>query len=564
MSDVAWRASDEREGFLMGMGAITWACLALAVHQGPSAEGFDFINGRDFEIPIRLNNPQAQANIRRLILYVSEEGQDWQVQQYAQPSQKAFIFRAKHDGKYLFIVGQEDNQNRTLPANPFRVAPNLRVIVDTAPPKIAVKAERLPGGNVLARWTISEEYPEPHSLRLNYHTDAMRPDQPWVPLDALSGPPGEKAFNPGSAGEVRVRVQFKDRAGNLGQGEAVVPAIAPAADASGSATIGVIPTIRRSDQPPPPGLLTSRQTPPRALDNPSPPSHPVPADAPMLLTPPAPRDDLNPNARPPAAPSSVAASPNRAAAAPGFAPETPRGALPPVQIVNKREVKLEFEVAKFGPSGLGGADVYVTVNEGATWERWPGDPPVTLPPIADGRGSTPVRGSVTVQLPREGVVYGILVAVKSKAGRGREAPKPGEPPEARIELDTTAPKAEMYEPQADLRQPDTLLLLWNAVDRNLPSTPIALEWAERKEGPWNSIGGEHLPNTLPAGVPPGDRITGAYAWRLPEHNMPSRVYLKLTVRDTAGNLAVALTDKPVLIDLSVPETKVIGVAPTSR
>jgi hypothetical protein len=41
--------------------------------------------------------------------------------------------------------------------------------------------------------------------------------------------------------------------------------------------------------------------------------------------------------------------------------------------------------------------------------------------------------------------------------------------------------------------------------------------------------------------------------------MPSRVYLKLTARDTAGNTAVAQADKPVLIDLSVPETRNIVV-----
>ena len=40
---------------------------------------------------------------------------------------------------------------------------------------------------------------------------------------------------------------------------------------------------------------------------------------------------------------------------------------------------------------------------------------------------------------------------------------------------------------------------------------------------------------------------------------PPNVYLRLTVRDTAGNKAVAQTPDPVLIDLSVPEVSNIGL-----
>jgi hypothetical protein len=123
----------------------------------------------------------------------------------------------------------------------------------------------------------------------------------------------------------------------------------------------------------------------------------------------------------------------------------------------------------------------------------------------------------------------------------------------------------MYEPRPDPSQPDTLILSWNAVDRNMPAQghPITLEWAERREGPWNSIAGDHLPNSMPAGMPATDKVTGACSWHLLER-MPSRVYLRLTVEDKAGNRAVAETATPVLIDLSVPETNVIGVTPGTR
>src|SRR5262249_6549095 len=68
------------------------------------------------------------------------------------------------------------------------------------------------------------------------------------------------------------------------------------------------------------------------------------------------------------------------------------GQLPGLRIVNKRQVKLEFEVAKFGPSGLGSVDVYVTEDEGGTWEKTPGTPDVTLPVAGDIKAGTTARG----------------------------------------------------------------------------------------------------------------------------------------------------------------------------
>jgi hypothetical protein len=546
----------------MGMGPITWACLMLAIHQTPAREYF--MDSRDFEIPYRIEAARRN-NVLELSLYVSrDQGQTWDlVAKKAPTDSKPFVYRAPADGTYWFVVQEEDRAHHLNPVNPSSVKPNQRIVVDTQRPRIQVTAERQANGEVLAKWSIAEEHPDPQSLRLDYHTEAMRPDQ-WTPLpvDPQAGQT-EKRFNPGSAGEVRVRVQMKDRAENVGQGEATIAAgggTAPNLSAGNDAApFNVIPAMR-AEQPNQPGLLTSRQAVRPAGEAPAlAPNRGAVAATPAALTSPLelnpagqqPASASPPAAAPPAAPlGPVAASSDRTAAAPGFGPETARGALPPVKIVNKRDVKLDFEVAKVGPSGLGGADVYVTLNEGATWSRLPGELPVSLATAGELHAG-PVRGSVTVQLPAEGTAYGFIVAVKSKAGLARPAPKPGEPPQVRIELDATPPRAELIRPAPDPSQRDTLVLAWTAVDRNLPSTPITLEWAQRKEGPWSPIGNGPLPNN------------GQYAWHLPD-GIPSRVFLRLTVRDTAGNAAVAQTDKPELIDLSVPETSIIGVAPAAR
>jgi hypothetical protein len=47
-------------------------------------------------------------------------------------------------------------------------------------------------------------------------------------------------------------------------------------------------------------------------------------------------------------------------------------------------------------------------------------------------------------------------------------------------------------------------------------------------------------------------------------NMPASVYLKLMVKDSAGNVAVAQTQEPLLIDLNIPEVNVLGISLNSK
>jgi hypothetical protein len=223
------------------------------------------------------------------------------------------------------------------------------------------------------------------------------------------------------------------------------------------------------------------------------------------------------------------------------------GALPPLRITNKRQVKLEFEVAKFGPSGLGSVEVYSTTDEGANWEKFP-EPQVSLPVSGEVKGAAPLPGSVTLTVPRDGVVYGFYLVVRSRAGLGKPAPKSGDAPHIRVEVDTTAPSAELYKPAPDPARPTGgLVLSWKADDKNLAANPISLEWAARPDGPWSFIGEPQLPNT------------GRYNWLVPD-SLPPKVFLRLTVRDTAGNTAVAQTHEPVLVDLSVPEVQGVKIS----
>jgi hypothetical protein len=532
----------------MGMGPIVWTCLALTLHQGPVQECF--LPKRGILLPIKKADSNKIREIQALILLVSnDKGKTWVPVDKKSPDVKEFIYHAPADGSYWFMIQQEDRAGRATPSNPERVKPSQAVIVDTTPPLINVTAERLPSGAIRVHWKASDEYPDPRSVRLDYHTSAHNDDQ-WssvLPSPVLEG---DKEFDPGQdgkTGEVRVRVQIKDQAGNTGEGVCVLHAAASTAAGPPSGPpqgppINLIPPTR-NDPPSQPNQLTSRQTPrptieavpgsmvaPAPLPPPAELSGPAPSPAPFAGMPIA----GNVDPMPPPGGNLVGTPPNS----------------PALKIVKSRQVRIDFAVGKVGPSGLGNADVYVSFDRGASWKPMQGEVPVSLPPGTDIHGSE-MSGSVGVQLPSEGIIYGFIVAVKSKAGLAPPPPKPGDPPQALIEWDNTPPRGQLYRPQPDPNQPNTLLLAWKVEDRNLGEKPITLEWAEQKDGPWNLIGEPQLSNA------------GQYPWRLPER-LPPRVYLRLTMRDLAGNESHAQTDRPELIDLSVPQTRIIGIAPAAH
>jgi hypothetical protein len=501
------------------------------------------INQKRFAIPVKFE-PARRAEIKELLLWVSrDEGRSWNLDARTTPDKEAFNYFAPTDGSYWFTVAVIDVNGNQEPKNPMQAPVGQKIIVDTVKPVLTLSAQRQ-GEEVLARWEIREDYPKTESLKLEYQLKD-NPTGSWTPVAVMPELQGQAMFRPNSAGAVSVKLQLQDQAGNQGVALAEVPALAGAS----------------SDAPPPP--QPGGAEPSNALPQPgvtpvsvTRPATRPPADPGELLPPsggaPAPaREATSSSGQPAPSPIAVVGTtnpPSTTGAAPGGAPT---GTLPPVQIVNKRQVRLEFEVAKFGPSGLGSVDVYVTLDDGKNWEKSPTDPGATLPSTGDGRGGAPVRGSVTVPLNREGVVHGFVIVVKNRAGLGKPAPQSGTPPQIRVEVDMTPPTATLFAPQPEPAKRDTLLLTWEASDRNLAVNPISLEWAPKKEGPWAHVGPEILPNT------------GRYSWEVPP-NIPPNVFLRLSVRDTAGNVSVAQTAEPVLIDFSEPEVHVIGLDKTSR
>ena len=203
--------------------------------------------------------------------------------------------------------------------------------------------------------------------------------------------------------------------------------------------------------------------------------------------------------------------------------------------MNRHQVMLQYELKRVGPSGIGGLQIWLTKDEGQTWEAYaevPGKDVETDSQL--GRKERPFDfGDDKAPFP-DGV-YGLILVVKNRAGVGR-TPKAGDMPEIRVEIDTKAPIAQLYKPMPDPQRPDHVLLKWFADDKNLTDRPITLEYAEKQDGPWLPIQND-LENR---GRSANKQISGDFSWKVPA-NFPVQVYLRLRVRDKAGNESVAVS-----------------------
>jgi len=94
---------------------------------------------------------------------------------------------------------------------------------------------------------------------------------------------------------------------------------------------------------------------------------------------------------------------------------------------------------------------------------------------------------------------------------------------------------------------DHIILRWNATDENLESRPISLFYSSSPQGPWSTIAAR-LANT------------GHYFWRLQRH-VPAHFYLRLEVRDRAGNRTVVQSPTPVTLQRPQPTGRLRGVRP---
>jgi hypothetical protein len=220
--------------------------------------------------------------------------------------------------------------------------------------------------------------------------------------------------------------------------------------------------------------------------------------------------------------AAISRASSQIAAAPSVTPiDTPaspthRPTSPP-KLVGSRSFALEYDLDDAGSEGVARVELWGTRDGGQTWNRY----------TVDNDNRSPLIATVDA----EGL-YGFKILVQSATGAPITGPRAGDEPELWVSVDLRRPTIELTTiERGEGNLSDHLILHWRAQDSNLEAKPIGLFFSSRPTGPWSVIA-TNLENT------------GDYAWRV-ERYVPSRIYLRVEARDTAGNLAAFQTREPV-------------------
>lgn len=234
--------------------------------------------------------------------------------------------------------------------------------------------------------------------------------------------------------------------------------------------------------------------------------------------------------RPPFAPQSDLPAPQLHAPATGPVPNA-GGERP--RMVNSARFELDYDVEYIGPHGVKRVELWGTRDGGLTWKSYGVD--------ADG------RSPMIVTVEGEGM-YGFLIAVQSGAGIGGEQPRPGEKPAIWIGVDKTLPTVQLLGAREGVgAHAGTLQIDWQADDPALAQDAVTLLYSEHPGGPWSRVAA-------------GLENTGHYAW-VPTTELPERIYLRLEVRDEAGNVAAVDAPEAIAMHRLQPQGRVRHVRP---
>jgi hypothetical protein len=382
-----------------------------------------------FGIPFRIQ--RAQEPLQEPVevrLYVSgDRGATWRLYGRVAPAQGHFAFRAGGDGEYWFMVRTLDRAGRLRPRGPER--PDLRVVVDTTPPRLHLEAGQAEAGRVTARWQVADAHLNPAALRLQYRTAESQPwrtvaTRPEGSAPATGVRTGEASWlvSPG-AGRVEIRAEAVDLAGNpaVSQALAALPSPRPAGPTAAWA----------STQTPQPGVVDIQIQP-----TPGTQYGPAPDPAPGVAT-----TGLPPGVRP--------------------------------RILNTRVFELDYAVDAVGPSGIARVEVWGTRDGGRNWTSF---------------GVDEDRESPILVTAEEEGIYGFCVCVENGVGLGGGPPPSGRPPDIWIGVDLTKPAVRLIDAeQGTGPQAGQLLLRWEARDWALTAQPVSLFYSANPVGPWTPI-----------------------------------------------------------------------------
>ncbi|HRE99638.1 MAG TPA: hypothetical protein PLI18_03910 [Pirellulaceae bacterium] len=205
------------------------------------------------------------------------------------------------------------------------------------------------------------------------------------------------------------------------------------------------------------------------------------------------------------------------------------------QLTGERRFRLAYDVDSVGRAGVAKVQLWITEDGGTSWHPSTEDPDCESP--------------IDVELPGEGT-FGFHLVVTARNGLAGEAPSPGQEADMWVTVDRTVPEVRLIEaPLGSGDDHGRVLIRWEASDEHLGKRPVTLQYAETLDGPWETFAAS-LPNT------------GHYAWTIVP-SLPRRLYLRVEVKDRAGNLGHAVSPLPIDLGSLVPRGTLRGVVGNS-
>ena len=570
-----------------------------AVHRPSNAPIYWGSHG--LAIPYRWASTGDAQSATEVVLYVSSNrGTSWEKVTSAAPHVTSFLYQAPSDGEFWFAVRTYDQRGGFQPSGSLQ--PEMQVVVDTKSPAIARIEGKIKQG--VCRLTVEANDDvaiDTAALKLYAQTDAL---SGWtlVPLTPVAGVRGSNKSvatiaqwrPPLGTKSISLRATVSDRAGNQAEssGQVVIPTLN-----EGLAIVGPRFGPRTTSNPyvadssAVPALpLSGTKDPFDALGPSTPPtwgqqstnsslivSDAVPVvrdssapsswqsarsqtvDQPQALPPQSwptdkaqsfalqPSRDMNrgpfDSHRSPFSNATFNSTDSNASLSRPFhnkpfhdepAAHSPSQAID--RTVNSTSFEFDYDLQEIGQWGVANVELWGTRDDGKTWRRF----------AIDSDRQSPIHVSVS----SEGV-YGFRILVESVGGLAPSKPRRGDRPEVSVRVDLKRPHVVLTRvEQGQGYLGDQLTIDWQANEEHPADQPIDLYYSNHPDGPW-----------APIATSLDD--SGRYAWRLLRH-VPERLYVRLEMRDAAGNVGTATTPQPVSIHLPKPMGALRSVRPIGR
>jgi hypothetical protein len=529
------------------------------------------------EIPFSVKAGDTPATEPAAVrVFVSwDRGKTWHFYDERKPEDGKFRFQPRQDGEFWFATQTVDRSGKTDSAEPRQ--PQLRLVIDTQKPQLLAQPSVARPGEVMLNWSVADASLVPSTLKIEYQDAAG--SGPWQavevdPRGVQSGQgqmAGRVLFEPQVAGKaINLRAEIADAAGNTAYFTQRVTLSLPRTAASG-APAAPPPDRTATHWPTENPFADSRGTPsaeplepavkiPQVVENPharqdrlvSSSSRPIPTEPlPPPVGPPVSgsreagiesREGEAP-AEPLPAPGAGRREPVAGGLEPGIGAQEPphSNSLPQTESITppqgtrprltaSRRFSLDYDVETVGPEGLADVELWGTSDGGNTWTKWGSDPDKQSPMDVEVNGEA---------------LYGFKVVIVGKSGLASSAPQAGDAADIWVGIDLTRPAARLV--AAAYGQGNAagkLDIRWEAADANLASRPVTILISDQPDGAFTPIA---------AGLP----NSGQYYWDF-DPRSPRLVYLRLEVRDDAGNVAVDQLTEPIKIEGLQPKGRIRG------